>query len=69
MKGILVGVVCFVVFTLVYSWACFGPTFAAEKAIGLGAIKVVFNPIYWSVGALMILTGYLMDLTWRVGVR
>jgi hypothetical protein len=66
MKGSLFGVVCFALFSGFYFWAQFGRAIQADKAIGLGVIKaaVIANPFYWSIGALMILTGYLIQRTW-----
>ncbi len=64
LKGVLLGLIGFAVFTAVYWFAWFPAPW--RGAIGLAAIKttVTHNPIYWTIGALMIVLGCLIMLTW-----
>ncbi len=64
LKGVLLGLIGFAVFTVVYWVAWFPPR--RNTAIGLMAIRatVTHNPVYWTIGALMIVLGCLIMLTW-----
>jgi hypothetical protein len=69
LKGVLLGVVGFTVFTVIYWMAWFPPR--ANTAVGLAAVKalVTHNPLYWTIGGVMIVLGFLIMLTWPVPVK
>jgi hypothetical protein len=66
MKGVLLGLVGFAVFTVLYWIKWFPPR--RDTAIGLMAVRAVItnNPFYWTIGALMIVLGCLIMLVWPV---
>jgi hypothetical protein len=69
LRGALLGFGGFAVFTVVY-WMAWFPS-RPHTAVGVEAIKAVVthNPLFWTIGVLMIALGCVIMLTWPVPVK
>jgi len=68
LKGVLLGLTGFAIFTVVYWIKMFPPQ--RDTVVGLMAIRaaVTHNPLYWATGVVMVVLGCLIMLNWPVPV-
>ena len=68
LKGVLLGIVMFALFSIVYLWAW--GMIGSNGAVGVEAFKgiVTHNVLYWTAGALMLGLGCVIMLMWPVRV-
>lgn len=64
-KGTALGLVMFIVFSIVYLWAW---GFGSTGAVGVDARIFTHNYLYWMIGVLMLVLGCLIVAIWPVRV-
>jgi hypothetical protein len=64
LKGVLLGLIGFAVFSIAYFFAVF--PFSSHGASTMGLSVITRNPYYWTMGALMVALGCLIVAIWPV---
>ena len=65
-KGMALGLVMFIVFSIVYLWAL--GIFGSTGAVGVDVRIFTHNYLYWIIGVLMLVLGCLIIAIWPVRV-
>src|SRR6185312_11165004 len=63
-KGILLGVIMFAVFSVIYLWASGIISFGGAATSGAFRDIVTHNALYWTAGALMLALGCVIMAIW-----
>jgi hypothetical protein len=67
-KGIAFGLVMFIVFSILYLWACGMLGGAGAVTVEATNAVITHNYLYWTIGALMLVLGCLIVAIWPVRV-
>jgi hypothetical protein len=67
-KGIALGLVMFIVFSILYLWACGMLGSAGAVTVEATNAVITHNYLYWTIGALTLVLGCLIVAIWPVRV-